>query len=287
MTTISDTANVKLGVCRVYFDGADLGYTKGGVEVEVTTETYKVEVDQFGNTPINENIMGRQVSVKVPLAETTIENMIKIMPGATLVQTGGAKASGTVTFSTSAPVNNDSVTIAGVAFVFKTTPAGPNEMGIPASINAAAAALVEAVNDSDSGVSDIVVATAAAGVVTLTARLFGVAANAYTLAKSGSNIAVSGATLTGGTAPTKLKASVPTGIGINLLTVAKKLVLRPIAQDNVGDKSEDFVIPRAATAGALTFAYKHDEERIFNVSFMGYPDPVSGKLFEVGNEEAA
>jgi hypothetical protein len=287
MASLSSTDNVKLGVCRIYFDGIDLGYTKGGVEVEVATETYKVEVDQFGKTPINENIMGRTVNVKVPLAETTLPNMARIMPGAVLTSTGGVKATATVTFSVAAPVNNDAVTVNGVAFTFKTTPTGPNDMAVPASINAAATALAAAINDTDSGISSLVVATAALGVVTLTAAAVGTYANAYTLTKTGTNIAVSGATFASGADATKVKVVVPTGIGINLLSVAKKLVLRPLALDAIGDKSEDFTIPKAATAGALSFAYKLDEERIYNVSFMAYPDGQTSALFTVGNEEAA
>ena len=89
----SDTKNVKLGVCTITFDGVDLGYTKGGVEVEVSTETKKVMVDQFGNSEINEYVMGRTVKVKVPLAETTLENLVAIMPGATLSGTTTKKVS--------------------------------------------------------------------------------------------------------------------------------------------------------------------------------------------------
>ena len=40
--------NIKLGACKVSFGGVDLGYTKGGVQVEVATETLKVTVDQLG-----------------------------------------------------------------------------------------------------------------------------------------------------------------------------------------------------------------------------------------------
>ncbi len=76
----SSTENVKLGVCTVLFDGNDLGYTKGGVEVEVATTTHEVKVDQFGETPISELITGRTVTVKTPLAETTLENLVAIMP---------------------------------------------------------------------------------------------------------------------------------------------------------------------------------------------------------------
>lgn len=78
----SDIKNVKLGVCKVIWNGVDLGYTKGGVEVTVKTETHKVLIDQFGKTPINEYIMGRECTVKAPLAETTTDNMLVVMPGA-------------------------------------------------------------------------------------------------------------------------------------------------------------------------------------------------------------
>ncbi len=38
----SNTENVKLGPCKITYDGVDLGYTKGGVEVTVETSTYEV-----------------------------------------------------------------------------------------------------------------------------------------------------------------------------------------------------------------------------------------------------
>lgn len=171
----SDTKNVKLGVCRVYFDGNDLGYTIGGVEVEVTTETKRVEVDQFGRSPINEIIMGRNVQARIPLAETTLENMVRIMPGATLV--------------------------------------------------------------------------------------------------------------TDGADPTKKMVEVTHGIGVSLLDLAKELRLHPKGLPD-SDKSEDFVIPKAMTPGNLTFAYKLEDERIFDCTFMGYPDSDTELLFYVGDDDA-
>ena len=170
----SDIKNVKLGVCKVTFDGQDLGYTKGGVEVSVKTETHKVMVDQFGKTPINEYVMGREVQVKVPLAETTLENLVKIMPGAALV--------------------TDSVD------------------------------------------------------------------------------------------PTKKVVNVPTGIGSNLLDIAKVLVLHPIGKPD-SDKGDDFTVFKAATAGALQFSYKLEDERVYSCEFNGYPD-AQGKLFAVGDTTA-
>lgn len=164
----SDTKNVKLGVCKVFFDSVDLGYTQGGVEVTVKTDTHKVNVDQFGKTTINELIMGREVTVKVPLAETTLENLVKIMPGATLVVNGADK-----------------------------------------------------------------------------------------------------------------HVDVTNGIGIDLLATAKELRLHPKSLPDA-DHSEDFVIPHANTAGGLKFAYKLENERIYDCDFTGYPDPTTNKLFSVG-----
>lgn len=171
----SSTRNVKLGVCKVTFNAVDLGYTQGGVEVSVTTETHKVNVDQFGKTPVNEYVMGRSLTVKVPMAETTLDNLVKIMPGATLI--------------------------------------------------------------------------------------------------------------TDGVDPDKKYVKVTHGVGNDLLETAKALVLHPTAKAD-DDKSEDFTVPLANTAGALQFAYKLDQERIFNVEFTGYADPATGLLFEVGDTTA-
>lgn len=170
----SNTENVKLGVCRVTFGGEDLGFTKGGVEVSVETNTHEVTVDQMGETPINEYITSRSCKVTVPLAETTLENLVKIMPGATLI--------------------------------------------------------------TDS--SEV----------------------------------------------TKKYVQVPTGVGSSLLKVAQELVLHPIA-NAAEDKSDDFTIPRAATAGAMSYSYKLDDERIYSCEFKAYADE-KGNLFKVGDTTA-
>lgn len=77
---MSDTKNVKVGVCKVFLDGVDLGFTQGGVEFTVNTMTHKVEVDQFGKSVINESIIGREVKVKTPFAESTIDNFSALFP---------------------------------------------------------------------------------------------------------------------------------------------------------------------------------------------------------------
>lgn len=170
----SSTENIRMGTCKILFDGEDLGFTSGGVEVAVATTTHETKVDQYGDTVANEYIMGRTITITIPLVETTLENMAAIIPGATLVETG--------------------------------------------------------------------------------------------------------------TGPTlKKKVEVKSGTGISLLSLAKELVLHPIAKPDA-DKSEDLVIPLAATAGAMNFAYKYDAERVFNCEFKGYPDSTTGVLFIYGDK---
>ena len=279
---------MKLGVCQVLFDGVDLGYTQGGVEVTVKTDTHKVNVDQFGKTTINEYILGRDVMAKVPLAETTLENLVAIMPGATLVTTGGTAATGTITVTTN-PVANDTILVNGATVTFKTALTGSgNEVLIGAAAANTATNLAAALNASTDPLIAAATYSVAGAVVTATygsqliGPVKGVEGNAFTLVTgtAAAKVTMSGATLTGGAEPTAKSVNVATGIGTDLLSVAKELRLHP-SNKAASDKSEDFVIPLAATSGALNFAYKLENERIYNVEFNGYPDSAS-KLFTVG-----
>jgi hypothetical protein len=164
--------NIKLGPCVVTFNSVDLGLTLGGVEVEVTTSTKEINVDQFGETPVEDIIIGRVCMVKVPLAETTIDNLVAIMPGATKIVDG--------------------------------------------------------------------------------------------------------------TTATTIKVEVKTGVGLSLLNLAQKLVLKP---KEAIDDSENFTIPLAMAPGAMSFAYKIDEERIFMAEFKAYPD-ANGVIYIFGDETA-
>lgn len=278
---MSDTKNVKLGVCKVFFGGVDLGYTQGGVQVTVKTETHKVNVDQFGKTTVNELIMSRDVTAKVPLAETTLQNLVNVMPGATLNIVGGAQAVGKLTVA-SVPAEGDTVTVNGKAFTFKAAPSAAADVLIGGTAAATATNLQAklAAEPTTSSVSRAVW-TVAAAVVTGTYATKGVAGNTFTLASSAASVTVQA--FAGGTEPTSQNVSVTTGIGISLLDIAKELRLHPQNKaDN--DKSEDFVIPLAATPGGLEFAYEVEKERIYNTDFMGYPNSDTGDLFYVGSK---
>lgn len=278
----SSTKNVKLGVCRAFFGGVDLGLTKGGVEANVTTETYKVEVDQFGKTAIKEPLQGRMVSVSVPMAETTIARMASLMPGTTLV-TDGVRASGTLTFATN-PTASTTASIGGQGFTFTAgTPANAFAVKIAATLQETLDRFISAVNRSNLQplLGGVTAVQTAPTVVTIRAVDPGTGANAVSLAGTLGAVA-SAATLTGGVVETTARMDVSTGIGIDLLDIAQELRLHPVALADT-DYSEDFVLFKAATPGALMFAYKLDAERIFKAEFSGYPDPVTGKLFSIGN----
>src|SRR5260221_3940806 len=116
-------------------------------------------------------------------------------------------ASGTVTFNTNV-ANNDTVTIAGQVYTFKTTlGAGTYQVLIGGTAAASAANLRAAINSEGingttytRGTNRLagVLATLSGSVLTLTATWPGAAGNALTLAKSSSHLTLSGATLTGG-----------------------------------------------------------------------------------------
>lgn len=297
----SSTKNVKLGVCKVYFGGQDMGLTQGGVEVSVSTDTHVVNVDQFGKTTINELIMGRNVKVKCPLAETTVRNIIATMPGSTLYS-DGVLAAGSLTFTV--PVAATVFSIGGQAFTFTattvarpTTPYMVQLASTPAqsvqnamdTVNRAlvySTTLGTALNNAAGGITASIVA-ASPLVIVLTAGDPGVAGNSVTQTPVTATLGVTGPAgglFVGGTAETKIRVETATGVGIDLLSVAKVLRLHPTSKVDT-DFSDDFVVYQASTAGALTFAYKVDAERVFNIEFNGYPD-AANRLFSVGDLNA-
>jgi len=275
---MSTTENVKLGVCSVIYDGENMGFTKGGVNVTVETTAYEMKVDQLGETPIGERITGRTVSAEVPLAETILENLVRIMPGATLVS-NGVQATGTITLATAAPVDGDRIQIGNFQFTFRANPTMTGDVKIGAGAGAAGAAasaanLAAAINASEAGY----VATVAGAVVTVKSRQTGTKWNVTVSATFATPANATVTNLTGGTNATSASVVVTTGTSIDLTKLGKILVLRP--KNTFGE--DDFTIFSAACPGALSFSYSNDNERVFNANFKGYAQ-ADGRLFKVGN----
>lgn len=155
--------------------------------------------------------VARTVSAGADL-DLPIYSVVSIIAGVLALAVSGTaagSASGTITLSVAVPSADETVTIDGRVYTFKaavTTVA--DEVLIGADLTATAANLASAINATaaDSGVkfgslttaNVDVRATSSAGVVTVIARDAGDEGNAITLAETGANIAVSGATLTGG-----------------------------------------------------------------------------------------
>ena len=83
--TLQQVQNVRLGACNVTYGTTDLGLTKGGVNVTITTQQKTITVDQFGQTIVNDFILGRTGTVKVPMAESDLVKLQAVIPGSTLV----------------------------------------------------------------------------------------------------------------------------------------------------------------------------------------------------------
>ena len=286
-TQQSNTENVKLGPCKITYDGVDLGYTKGGVEVTVETSTYEVTVDQFGEAPVDEYITGRTVTVSAPLAETTKENLEHIMPGASLVNDGAVAASGEIAVNTN-PTADETLTINGVTYMFKDSASLDNDndiaiaIGLDANDTAAAIqAKLSASSEPKVAVAEYAIDESVESKIVVTYKTTGEAGNKFTMATNSTGLKVS-LNLAGGANGAE-RVEVTNAVGASLLKSAKQLRLHPIANAD-DDYSDDFVIPAAGVAGGMNYSYMMDQERTYPTEFKGYPKKINGKdvLFYVG-----
>jgi hypothetical protein len=86
-----------------------------------------------------------------------------------------------------------------------------------------------------------------------------------------------------GTTTKKLVINVATGTSLRAL--AGPLVLHP-KDRAANDKSADLVVHLAMSKGDMQFAYKHDDQRVYAVEFMGYVNLEDGTLFTMGDPDA-
>lgn len=71
---------------------------------------------------------------------------------------------------------------------------------------------------------------------------------------------------------------------VDLLDFAKKLKLEPIS----GTVEDTVILFKAAPELEISQSFTHDNERIWNVTFVGYPDTANGnKLLSIGDPNAA
>jgi len=118
-----------------------------------------------------------------------------IRPGSIQTKVNCAKASGTITLA--AFVQNDTITINGVGFTGKDSPAAATEFQTGVSDTATAASFATVAN-TNATLDGMVIVTSATSVITITALVPGELGNAVTTAISAHGTAA-GARLTGGT----------------------------------------------------------------------------------------
>lgn len=86
------------------------------------------------------------------------------------------------------------------------------------------------------------------------------------------------------TTPTKKKLVVKSQAGADLLGAAKKLVIKPT--DPAATANDFITIPLAGAMADPEYTFDSDNERIVNITFIGYPDVDTGDLYILGDETA-
>lgn len=123
-----------------------------------------------------------------------IAGYIKSLPAGVMsadldLRVGAVKATGSIT-STGAASNNETMVVCGVTFTAKSSGATGNQFNVSGTVATQATNIATAINAS-ADVNIYVSASAALGVVTLTALQPGVYGNAFSLTESMSNVTVS------------------------------------------------------------------------------------------------
>jgi len=64
----------RLGTCGVSYAGRNMGYTKGGVTVKITTTWVDITVDRYGEVPLDAVDVGTIIEAFTPLAQGSLDN---------------------------------------------------------------------------------------------------------------------------------------------------------------------------------------------------------------------
>lgn len=90
---------------------------------------------------------------------------------------------------------------------------------------------------------------------------------------------------TDGTDPSRKKLLVKSEAGFDMLSTAKKLVIKPT--DPNATANDWITIPLAGSTTDPEYTYNNENERVANVTFKGYVDGATGVLYILGDETVA
>lgn len=140
----------------------------------------------------------------------------------------GARATNTIEL-TGQPDPADTVTIQGTAITFVSGTPGAAEVEIGADADETADNLLAFLQASALANIALMTYSKIANTITATARVYGTAGNAYTLAKSGANITIGGGTFSGGVAPDTLTVNGTAFTFVAALTTGNQILVGPTA----------------------------------------------------------
>lgn len=86
------------------------------------------------------------------------------------------------------------------------------------------------------------------------------------------------------TDPEKKKLVVKSQAGFDMLSAAKPLVIKPT--DPSATANDWITVPLAGAMADPEYTFDSDNERIVNITFVGYPDVDTGDLYILGDESA-
>lgn len=280
---------IKIGVCDCFWrptpteaiptpDEIYLGLTKGGVELTYTPEWHEITVDQFGNSVTESVLIGEQVQVNVPLAETDLDKLSMFSHTATKVSASEVQT-GTVQIETTTV--SGSVSLAGNAEVIVTSKDlvdSTKTILVAVEESDEAITVAEKIRQSlttDPDISELFTVSGEDSNIILTKKLVGETDELLNISIDNGDcegldkIAISANTQSGSPTITQTKEKLTFGRkpGYRLEGLAGRIRLHPIALGNSNE--EDVIIYKAVNKAPLQLNYKLDEERIYSTEFHG------------------
>jgi hypothetical protein len=196
----------------------------------ITTGAFKISIDGGALTAVSAidfsavtNLNGIATAINTALATATLSATCT-WNGSSFVITSnstgpGASSAGTMTLN-GQPSAGDSFTVGGTAVSFVASSPVGNQVVIGASTSATLSNLLLFLQQSlNTNISQCTYAQGTGNVITVTDKTPGTAGNSFTLAKSGTNLAVSAATLSGGTQPSSVSYAQSPASGTDISTM--------------------------------------------------------------------
>lgn len=77
---MGNISNVSMGAATLSWGGVDLGHTWGGATVTIDRKFVDLNVDQYGDTPVDKVLTGNELKVEITLAEPVVHKIAQAAP---------------------------------------------------------------------------------------------------------------------------------------------------------------------------------------------------------------